>query len=470
VGNTGVLRERPEADVSLSVRLNVAIAGLLLLLLLAATATIVVNARSAVAREIESSVNLTLGLLTATTAAADAAGQGALRGALVESLGRLHQIRHLDIALVGPDGLPLLPVGQGRVLAPARAPRWFVALVRPTTVEYRHRIGTPTGPYTEIAVRPNPADEITEAWEQSRVDLALLLAFAGITMLLISLTVSHAFRPVEHMIGILATIQRGDYSARMDEPRLPELQRIAHEVNRIAEQLQAQDRENRALRRRALVIQEAERQGLARELHDELGQAISAIKALAVSLGQHGRGEQEARERAATIAAICDDLYAAVRQMMKRLRPVVLDQLGLATALRRAVDEWNEHHTGAVCTLELGEGLEEPEEGVRIQIYRIVQEALTNVARHGHATRVGVRLDRAPGEEGALRLEIDDDGVGFGPERLHCGLGLRGMQERAQSMGGQLCLDSAPGRGTRIRAVLPRVAGEAASVAGVLAP
>src|SRR5262245_13682964 len=92
-----------EPDVSLSVRLNAAIAVLLLLLLLAGTVTVVVNARNAVAREIESSVNLTLGLLTAATAAADASGQDLLRGALVESLGRLHQIRHLDIALVGPD-------------------------------------------------------------------------------------------------------------------------------------------------------------------------------------------------------------------------------------------------------------------------------------------------------------------------------------------------------------------------------
>lgn len=448
---------------NLSVRLNIAIAGLLLLLLLAGTAIVVVNARNAVTREIESSVNLTLGLLTAATAAADAASQDVLRGALVESLGKLRQVRHLDIAVVGPDGLPLVPVREGVAVQPARAPLWFVALVRPTTVEYRHRIGTPSGPYTEIAVRPNPADEITEAWEQSRVELALLLAFAGLAMLLVSLMVSRAFRPVEHMIGILETIRRGDYSARMEEPHLPELQRIAHEVNRIAEQLENQDNENRALRRRALVIQEAERQGLAQELHDELGQAISAIKALAVSLSQHCKAEQEARERAATIASICDDLYAAIRHMMKQLRPVVLDQLGLATALRRAVDEWNEHHVGAVCTLEVASALDEPEEAVRIQIYRIVQEALTNVARHGSARRVHVKLDGAEGLDGGLSLEIDDDGAGFDPQRVHAGLGLQGMRERAQSMGGCLRLDSGPGRGTHIRVLIPRGTGNSVS-------
>jgi two-component system sensor histidine kinase UhpB len=356
-----------------------------------------------------------------------------------------------------------MPLREGLAVQPARAPTWFVALVRPTTVEYRQRIGTPSGPYTEIAVRPNPADEITEAWEQSRVELALLLAFAGFAMLLVSLMVSRAFRPVEHMIGILETIRRGDYSARMEEPHLPELQRIAREVNRIAEQLQNQDSENRALRRRALVIQEAERQGLAQELHDELGQAISAIKALAVSLSQHGKAEPEARERAATIASICDDLYAAIRHMMKQLRPVVLDQLGLATALRRAVDEWNEHHGGAVCTLEVGSTLEEPEEAVRIQIYRIVQEALTNVARHGCARRVHVKLDELEGAGGGLSLEIDDDGAGFDPQRVHAGLGLQGMRERAQSMGGCLRLDSEPGRGTSIRVLIPRGAGNVVS-------
>jgi two-component system sensor histidine kinase UhpB len=356
--------------------------------------------------------------------------------------------------------LPLLPATERGAPEPPRAPDWFIALVRPTTVEYRHRIGAPGGPFTEIAIRANPADEVSEAWERSRMDLFLLISFAAIAMGLISLTVSRAFRPVEHIVAELDVIQHGDYSQRVSPQHVPELQRVASKLNGMVQELERQQLENRALRSRALAMQEAERRLLAQELHDELGQAISAIKALAVSIGQRSAGD--ARERAASIASICDSVDATVRDMTKRLRPVVLDELGLLTALRRAVAEWNEHHAGASCTLEVDGDVTDLSEQVRIQVYRIVQEGLTNAARHARAARVGIRLAR--GQEGGDRLtvEIRDDGVGFDPRHTRSGLGLPGMRERALSLGGELSIESAPGRGTHIRASFPAAAAPAA--------
>jgi len=440
---------------SLSLRLNLLILLLLLLLLGAGASTVVVNARGAVSREIESSVSLTLGLLTAAGATTDAAGLNAVRAVLIDRLGRLEQIRHLDIAMLGPDGVPLQPIVQRHALAPARAPDWFIELVRPQTVEYRHLIGAPGGPVTEIAIRANPADEISEAWERSRVDLLLLVSFAAIAMALISLTVSRAFRPVEQILSALDVIQHGDYSPRLSAQHLPELQRIAVKLNSMVQELERQQLENRALRSRALAMQEAERRLLSQELHDELGQAISAIKALAVSIGQRTAGEADARERAASIAAICDGLDATVRNMTKRLRPVVLDELGLVTALRRAVAEWNDHHEGGCCTLEVEGDVSELDEETRIQVYRIVQEALTNAARHARATQVHVRLARERADGDCLVLEIRDDGAGFDPHAARSGMGLPGMRERALSLGGELSIESAPGRGTRIRVSCP---------------
>ena len=440
---------------SLSLRLNLLILLLLLLLLGAGASTVVVNAREAVSREIESSVSLTLGLLTAAGATTDAAGLRAVRAALIDRLGRLEQVRHLDIAMLGPDGVPLMPVVQRHALGPARAPQWFIELVRPETVEYRHRIGAPGAPFTEIAIRANPADEISEAWERSRVDLLLLVSFAAIAMTLISVTVSRAFRPVEQILSALDIIQHGDYSQRLSTQHLPELQRIAVKLNSMAQELERQQLENRTLRSRALSMQEAERRLLSQELHDELGQAISAIKALAVSIGQHPAGEADTRERAASISAICDGLDAAVRNMTKRLRPVVLDELGLVTALRRAVAEWNEHHAGASCTLGVEGDFSDLDEETRIQVYRIVQEGLTNVARHARATQVQVRLVREQTAADRLLLEIRDDGVGFDPRAARSGMGLPGLRERALSLGGELSIESAPGHGTHIRMSAP---------------
>jgi two-component system sensor histidine kinase UhpB len=447
---------------TLSVRLNLLIALLLLLLLGAGATSVVISARKAVDREIQSSVSLTLGLLTAATATTDAAGLRAVRAALIDRLGKLEPVRHLDIAVLGPDGVPLLPVVQAHAVQPAQAPDWFVALVRPATVEYRHRIGAPGGPFTEIAVRPNPGDEITEAWERSRTDLLLLLTFAAIAMLLISWTVSRAFRPVEHILTALDVIQSGDYSTRLAEPHLPELQRIALKLNRMAQQLESQEHENRALRSRTLAMQESERKSLALELHDELGQAISAIKALAVSIGQRP-GSDDARERAGTIAAVCDELHQTVRNMSRRLRPVVLDELGLVTALRRAVEEWNDHDHGMVVSLDVVGDIGDLEDQTRIHLYRIVQEGLTNATRHAQATEVRVSLTREGAPSGPLHLQVADNGIGFDPRTVRSGLGLLGMRERARSLGGELHLESAPGKGTVVRLSLP-MAGSTDSV------
>src|SRR5262249_14603024 len=154
---------------------------------------------------------------------------------------------------------------QRHPLGPARAPDWFVRLVRPETVEYRHRLGAPGGPFTEIAIRANPADEISEAWERSRVDLLLFVSFAVIAMTLISLTVSRAFRPVEQILSALDVVQHGDYSRRLSVQHLPELQRIAVKLNSMAQEFERQQVENRTLRSRALAMQEAERRLLSQE-------------------------------------------------------------------------------------------------------------------------------------------------------------------------------------------------------------
>lgn len=442
---------------SLGLRLNLLILMLLLLLAGAGAATVVVNARTAVAREIESSVGLTLGLLTAAGAASDPAALNAVQAALVERLATLEEVRHLDIAVTTPGSPPLVPA-EGDAPAEADAPAWFVRLVRPTTVEYRHRIGAPgAAAYSEIAIRPDAADEIAEAWVQSRAEVLLLVSFAAVAMLLISWTVARAFRPVGEILTALDVIRRGDYSTRLPEPTLPEFRRIVHELNAVATQLDSQDRENRELRRRALAIQESERRTLAQELHDELGQSISAIKALAVSIGQPAACEADVRERARAIADICDALHGNVRNMTKRLRPVVLDELGLHTALVRAVEEWREHHRDTRCTLVIEGDLDGLDDDMAINVYRIVQECLTNVARHAHASRVDVRVVRTAGEAASVQVEVQDDGVGFDALSVRGGLGLSGIRERALSVQGDLRIDSAPGRGTCVRVSIPLV-------------
>jgi two-component system sensor histidine kinase UhpB len=207
-------------------------------------------------------------------------------------------------------------------------------------------------------------------------DLMFLLSFAALSMLLIAWTVSRAFRPVAQILTALDVIQRGDYSARLSEQHLPELQQIARKLNHMAQQLESQEQENRALRSRALARPGGGTQGSgAGACTTSWARRSVRSRRSPFPSGNARRAKRTRANEPLTITSICDGMHSAVRNMSKRLRPVVLDELGLVTALRRAVEEWNEHHPGVSCTLEIDGELGELDEQLRIQIYRIVQEA-----------------------------------------------------------------------------------------------
>ena len=444
---------------TLSVRLNLVIVLILALLLVVGSVAIILTARKSIAQEIDSSVNLSLELLAAASATTDAANQRALQLALVERLATLDEIRHLEIALLGSDGLPIAPLMPDQPLAASSsAPRWFVRLVTPPSVEYRHRLSAGPGGGSEIAIRPNPADEIDEAWAESRTSLLLLLLFAALVIALVYVVIGRALRPVEQITKALGGIERGDYSARLPDFQLPEFGRISGGFNAMVSELARKDDETRRLSQRALSIQEGERRHLAQELHDELGQSVSAIKALAVSIRQAREADAaQTKESAGTIASICDHVYDSVRGMMRRLRPAVLDELGLVTAISRTVDEWNVHHGEVSCRFEVEGKLDDTDEELSINVYRIVQECLTNAARHAKATEVEVKLARKEQHAGEARLslEVIDNGIGFNPKRTPYGLGLLGIRERVRSLDGEMSICAGRGEGACICVTMP---------------
>jgi two-component system sensor histidine kinase UhpB len=221
---------------------------------------------------------------------------------------------------------------------------------------------------------------------------------------------------------------------------------------------------NRDLARELIVAQERERRALARELHDELGQMCNAIHveaACIVNLAGRGDAATAAATTAAArrIAASAQGLYLLVRDMLNRLRPAALDELGLVPALEGLCDAF-EARTRIACRF-AGDPLCAPvDEATAIALYRAVQEALSNVARHAAATSVEVRLRREAGEGAQgprerLVLTIDDDGRGMEQSAPRSGFGLLGMQERVAALGGALTLDSAPGRGLRLQMAIP---------------
>jgi glucose-6-phosphate-specific signal transduction histidine kinase len=223
--------------------------------------------------------------------------------------------------------------------------------------------------------------------------------------------------------------------------------------------------ENQRLAQQYLDMQEYERKALARDLHDELGQYINAIKLDALALRETIPGMQESEHR--TVAAMVDNIdrvYAVVGGLIRRLRPAGLDELGVAAALEHCVNDWRQRLEPAHIALEIECDLGALDPAVGLALFRLIQEAMTNVARHSQATRVDVRIvaGRLDDERDGVEATIADNGRGADLAVPNRGLGLVGMRERVAALGGSLLISSHRGGGFSVRATLPGSAPEAA--------
>lgn len=232
------------------------------------------------------------------------------------------------------------------------------------------------------------------------------------------------------------------------------VRQITVENERLFQELIAGERRFRGLARSVWSVQEAERRRLARELHDGIGQTLTALKQQIEMVVQAAAADlpAPAAGRLRDAAQLAAQALRETRELSHLLRPQILDDLGLGPALQWLSRTFQER-TGTVVALEV-HGLDArlPAEHETLA-FRLVQEALNNVAKHAAASSVTVRVALAGGE---LRVAVADDGGGFEPRAVgHEGSGLRGMRDRVELFGGHIEVDSRPGGGTRIAAAVP---------------
>lgn len=226
-------------------------------------------------------------------------------------------------------------------------------------------------------------------------------------------------------------------------------------------QLAAALADNRRLSQQYVRLQEAERKTLARELHDELGQYLNVIKLDAVGIRDELLpGSATLRERASGIIANCNHIHVALTALIRQLRPVGLDELGLEAALEHCIDTWRPRLPAVRLRLSFAGDFSDLAETVTVTAYRMIQEALTNVAKHAAAGQVTMRLECKPPPganegEGLVTITIVDDGVGCNMRAPTQGLGLMGIRERVAALAGQLEITSAPGSGFELKARIP---------------
>ena len=227
---------------------------------------------------------------------------------------------------------------------------------------------------------------------------------------------------------------------------------LRQQYQNLLDRLQRNEQEFRRLARSVWQVQEDERRRLARDLHDGIGQNLTALKHRLSQLRDSRDAQQpDFNERLDTAIALCADTLEDTRNLSRLLRPPILDDLGLELALQwlaRSIGE----SSGLSIALEI-EPLPPLDSELQTLLFRVAQEALNNASKHAQASNVLLRL---VARGGRLQLQVVDDGRGCDPELvLRSGGGLSGMRERLRLHGGELDLHCAPGSGTRLRAIVP---------------
>lgn len=397
---------------SLRLRLNLLMACLNFGFLLALGALLLSEHRKSIEEEIEAAHRVSVQLLgTAIQTSRMLGGGPADMMAFLQSLGR---VRANEIRFQTADGRiayvsPPSPYKAGR-----SAPEWFAHMMSPrleATV-----IGMP-GARLEIV--PDPSRSILDAW-----DSLLSVAALGVAFVLV-------------LHGLLLVLLR-----RLLRPTEADARRLVATTRELAD--------NRAVTLLVHERIEEERKRVARELHDELGQSLTAVRLIATSIS---RGEPDAqRQGIAKIAEIAAGLYDSVHRIVRELRPAVLEQPDLAAAVDDLVREWRASHAGIAIDHQLSGDLGDLGETVTLALFRAVQEALTNVLKHAAASRVTIRLAR---DEEFLRLEVVDNGRGPAVAGGHSRHGLAGMRERIAALGGTVEAGAADGGGFRVDITVP---------------
>ena len=389
------------------------------------------------------------------SASAVAAGlNGALRAssnpqatldAFVQSLGDSEAIRFRRL---GTD----LDVHPPEVQTPlGTVPDWFVRFIAtpefkavfPVTIE-----GKQVG---DIIFAPDMSADIYEKWIGF-----LAIVCSGIGLMLLTAAIAHftarsALRPLQNLGDGLTRMRTGDYEQQIPPAGPPEIRNSALEANELARTLNRLSQDNRNLLRRIVSLQDDERQDMARELHDELGPLLFGIRANTVALLESiPCGQTELSSAAEGILQSVETLQQANRRILDRLRPLYIQELGLERSIQTLLQNVKAQAADLKVTSQIDMTLNDVDGLLSQTVYRVIQEAVTNVLRHARANAMHVAADINDRE---VIVEVSDDGIGFPADPMF-GRGLTGMLERVRALSGTLELLREEGR-TCVRCRLP---------------
>ena len=446
---------------SLRTRINLLLALVLALGLAANIARLVLEAGPRVQAEDQSVVRLAREFIDTIVSGLNEAPDAEVR--LNQIVHDLNRLRHISITRQGESveisGAAANPDDNADARSP---PAWFVTLVHPekTTVNVPISIKGKPG---SLLITSHPNDEVAEIWDGIITQLQIGTVIAIVLFLITTRVVSRALAPIQTLSEAMTKIEAGGYDTRVKPDGPPELVAICDKLNHLAATLGNAVDEKRRLAERVVSLQDVERKEIARELHDEFGPYLFALRAHASALtriadARDPNGEA-ARKHGGAILEQVNALQQSNRRVLEKLRPAGLTELGLREALGALLRLWGESHPDVAIETAISQSLGDTGETADLTIYRTIQEALTNVFRHAGATCVNVTVEPVElpsglaGRGGAL-VRVRDNGGGLRADHK-LGLGLTGMRERILALGGSLTISSGD-NGVTVEAVIPR--------------
>jgi two-component system, NarL family, sensor histidine kinase UhpB len=449
---------------SLRARLNTLLALVMVLGLVINIARLLLEAAPRVAAEDQSVVRLARGFVEPLVSDLnDASDPEARLDRIVEGL---KQLRHVSITREhdpAKSGAPAEPAPAGGKGEPPQVSEWFVTLIHPEQTTVAVPIAANGRSLGSLVITSHPTDEIAEIWDGIVTQIEVGSAIAAALLLITMTVVNRALEPIKSLADAMSSIEAGHYDTRVRPGGSPELAAICRKLNHLASVLETTVEDKRRLAERVVSLQDAERKEIARDLHDEFGPYLFALRAHTASLTRLAdTPEPDLDALRKHIGAMSDQVNAlqqSNRRVLERLRPVGLAELGLADALAALMRLWREAHPGVEIKTSISPSLGARGETAELTIYRIIQEALTNVFRHAGATRVDIRVEPAAtrpagaAETEAIMVSVRDNGAGL-PADHKQGFGMLGMRERVLALGGSMTVAST-NHGVTVEALVP---------------
>ncbi len=442
---------------SLRSRINCLVGIVLTLGLAANIARLVLEAGPRVQAEDRSVIRLTREVIEGLSPGLSDAPDAEMR--LDKIVADLNRLRHVSIVREGQS------TSSYDIVKPdddaGAPPAWFVSLIHPERISVAVPVSV-GGKQQTLSITSHPDDEMQEIWDGVVTQFVLGIMVAIALFVVTSMVVRRALMPLDALSRAMIDIEAGQFQTRVAPSGAPELAALCERLNHLAATLAGALEDRRRLSERLVSLQDLERKDIARELHDEFGPHLFALRAHAGAVMRLAErdpvGMGALSKHGAAILEQINVLQQYNRRILERLRPAGLVDLGLPEAIEALLRLWRDTHPAIAIESRIAPALARYGEAAELTAYRVVQEALTNVFRHAQATEVRVSVDPFDDREdaesrGGLIVRVSDDGRGLDPDG-HSGFGLTGMRERVWALGGTLTIASGSD-GVTIEAVIP---------------